>query len=246
MSNILRSYIIEDEKANLDSLVNLLDNYCDNIEIVGTAECVEDSIKEIKKLNPNIIFLDINLPKGSGFTLFDYFSEPEFFVIFTTAHVNYAVDAFNTTAVHFLAKPVEISGLKKSIQKVEELIEEKKNFSHVKIIAGPNIATTKIALPAVTGLHYVPLEEIVWVEAQSNYSVFHLVNGKNLLVSKTLKLFEKPLKELNFFRLNRSSIVNISHILYSSRHQKVEVTLTGDIILTLSEKRKQEFKNLFE
>ncbi len=241
----LKAYIIEDELAGFENLSQILTKYCSNVLLIGNAFTIKDAVAEIPVLEPDVVFLDIELPRENGFQLFKYFPNHSFDVIFTTAYSEYAVKAFNYSAIHYILKPIDIDELQKALRKVNtnsENIAKERQIAIWKEAKDNNL--NKIVLPTYEGLHFVDVDEIIWCEARSNYTHFYISGYENLLVSKSLKVYEEILSSKAFFRASRSSLINIYHIVHCSNHKKMEITMTDDSVILLSERRKAAFKEL--
>lgn len=246
-SKLLKAYIIEDEQAGLNNLTKIINKYCKNLILIGYANTVADAVKEIPDLEPDIVFLDIELPNENGFKLFDYFPNHEFEVVFTTAYSEFAIKAFNYSAIHYILKPIDIDELQTAINKVANLRNKQKKNDQIQIwnnVKDQNFS--KIVLPTQDGLHFIETENIVWCEAKSNYTLFHILGRDNILVSKSLKTYEESLNKNTFFRASRSSLINLNHIVHCSKHFKMEITMIDGSVIVLGERRKAIFKEIFE
>jgi two-component system LytT family response regulator len=241
----LKAYIIEDEIASFENLSQILKKYCSNVLLIGNATTIKDAVAELPALDPDLVFLDIELPQENGFQLFNYFPKHSFDVIFTTAYSEYAVKAFNYSAIHYILKPIDIHELQKALEKVvsksTQLALEDQFAIWMDAIEN---RLNKIVLPTYEGLHFVDVGDIIWCEAKSNYTHFHIYGHENLLVSKSLKVYEEILSSKAFFRASRSSLININHIVHCSNHKRMELTMSNGSIVLLSERRKASFKEL--
>ena len=241
----IKAYIIEDELAGFNNLSQILKKYCSNVLLIGNAFTIKEAVEEIPELEPDIVFLDIELPQENGFQLFKYFPDHSFDIIFTTAYSEYAIKAFNYSAIHYILKPIDIDELQKALEKVNaksKQAAQEKQLAVWKEVNDNNL--NRIVLPTYEGLHFVDIDDIIWCEAKSNYTYFYIHGHENLLVSKSLKVYEEILSTKAFFRASRSSLININHIVHSSNHKKMEITMTDGSIILLSERRKTSFKEL--
>lgn len=246
-AKILKAYIVEDEQASLENLTKIIKKFCKNVLLVGSAGTVADAASEIPHLNPDVVFLDIELPNENGFKLFDYFPNHDFEVIFTTAYSEFAIKAFNYSAIHYILKPIDIEELQTAIQKVIDLKADQKKKDQIQVWNNAsNQNFSKIVLPSQDGLHFIETDNIVWCEAKSNYTLFHILGRDNILVSKSLKTYEDALSNKSFFRCSRSSLININHIVHCSKHQKMEITMIDGSVIVLGERRKALFKEIFQ
>lgn len=246
-TKILKAYIIEDEQASLENLTKIIKKYCKNLLLIGSANSIADAVNEIPHLEPDIVFLDIELPNENGFKLFDYFPDHDFEVIFTTAYSEFAIKAFNYSAIHYILKPIDIDELQIAINKVLTLKNDEGKNDQIQIWKNvSNQIFSKIVLPTQDGLHFIETDDIVWCEAKSNYTLFHILGRENILVSKSLKTYENALNNKSFFRASRSSLINLNHIVHCSKHQKMEITMIDGSVIVIGERRKAGFKEIFE
>ena len=217
---MIKAIIVDDEEKSRKLLRNLLSEYCEQIEILDMADSVESGLQIINKTNPELVFLDIEMPDGSGFDLLEKIENASFEVIFTTAYNQYAIQAIHFSALDYLLKPINIDELKSAVLKVETMLNEKveeKSINHsLQILLENNKAQTnnkKIGLPTQSGINFVLVKDIIMCKAEGNYCVIYL-DGKQQkeIVSRTLKEFEDMLKEFNFFRVHRTYLINLNHI----------------------------------
>lgn len=212
---MLRVVIIDDEKASRDTLAGLLNRYYKNAEIVGQADGYKSGIAEIHKQKPDVVFLDIQMPDGSGFKLLEDVGEINFEVIFTTAYDQYAIKAIKYSALDYLLKPIIpddlLAALAKADQKkntggvshnIEVLLENLKHSSEPK----------KIVLSTAEKIHVIEVNDILRCESDDYYTRFFFTSGKSLLISKTLKEHEMLLGDKYFIRPHKSHLVNVKYI----------------------------------
>lgn len=210
---MIKAVIIDDEQNAREDLIHMLQKYCHDVSILAEADNIKTGADEIRKLQPDLIFLDINMPFGSGFDLLAQFPDMPFEVIFVTAHDEYATKAFRFSALDYLLKPVRPEELKEAVErsKVKKL-DPAGRIKFLREHTEKNKAFNEIALPGKSGLEVIPLEDIVRCEASSNYTSFILKNGKKIIVSKTLKEFDELLSPHNFFRIHKSHLINLSQV----------------------------------
>jgi len=212
---MIRVIIVDDEKTSRDTLIGLLGRYCKNVEVIGQADGVASGIEVIRKNAPDVVFLDIQMPDGSGFRLLEEIGEVNFEVIFTTAYDQYAIKAIKYSALDYLLKPVVPDDLVNAVKKAEQ----KKNLGQM----SQNIKTLlenlsqqneprKIVLSTAEKMHIVEIDDILRCESDDYYTRFFFKDGKTLLISKTLKENEELLGEKYFIRPHKSHLVNIKYI----------------------------------
>jgi len=243
----LRAVIIEDEENSRTALKNMLTEFCEGIAVVGMAGSIAEGVKTIIEFEPDLVFLDIELPNGNGFELFNYFPAGHFDVIFTTAYNQYAVQAFKLSAIDYLLKPINLEELRSALEKVHD----KKHAAFLKdkietLRNNLNNTFHKLALPSSDGLIFIELNEIIRCEAKGNYTQFHLINGSKHLITKTLGHYEEILKDSNFFRTNRADLVNLNHIQKYTRQKRATILLSDGTTLSIAEGRKNSFLEIFD
>lgn len=239
---MIRAIIIEDEEDSRAILTALLKNYCQGIEVIATAENVREGVNLIKLLVPDLVFLDIEMPFENGFQLFKYFEEVNFDVIFTTAYDEYALKAFRFAALDYLLKPIDLEVLREAITRVNKK-EAQSDYNNIRIkTLEYNLDNNfqKIALPISNGLVFIEINEIVYLEADNNYTMVYTTDGKHL-VSRTLREYEMILNEAGFFRINRSNVINMKFLKSYIKNKTPLIELTNGIQLKLSGSRKKDF-----
>jgi len=238
----LKAVIIDDEEHGRVTLSHLLTDFCENVEVIDVADSVKDGVALINKFQPNIVFLDIEMPEQNGFKLFDYFNTPTFEVIFTTAYDKHAVRAFRVSAIDFLLKPIDLEELREAVNRAR-LYQNSKHAQERLNVLKDNFNNTfnRLTLPTKDGYIIVELNDIIYCEAQGNYTLFHLLNREKIITSKTLKLYDDILKEFNFFRTNRSNIVNLNHIKKFGKNRNTFITMSDGSTLSLAEGRRSQF-----
>ncbi len=241
----LRAIIIEDEEDIQLILTNLISRFCEDVEIVATVDRVSKAVQAINQHQPDLVFLDIELPQENGFALFNYFPKPTFEVIFTTAYSKYAIKAIRLSAIDYLLKPIDLEDLRAAIQIVKE--RKTLNVSQKKIeILQENLnsRSEKLVLPTQSGYSFVDLENILYCQSQGNYTAFFLLGQKKILVSKTLKLYAEILENFNFYRVSRSHLINLNHIKEYGRSKNPSITMQDDSIIPMSISRRDDFLEL--
>lgn len=234
--------IIEDIAVARVALKRDLELHCPEIKVLGSAEGVISGAKIIQKLQPDILFLDIELVDGSGFDLLDILPELKAKVIFTTASEHYAVKAFRFAAVDYLLKPIQIDQLKESIIKAIDQGNDQQaaQFEVMREELDDNRNSEKIALHTQEKIMIVHLQEILYCQSNSNYTNFKFTDGKSLLVTKTLKEFELLLKDKGFLRIHQSFLVNTRHIKSFIRQDGGHLVISQDIRLPVSFRKRAE------
>lgn len=245
----LKAIIIEDEEASRNVLRSYISSYCKNVVLLGEASNIIEGEKLIKEFNPQLVFLDIEMPFGNGFDLLDKLDEIDFEVVFITAYSNYAIRALNLSAAYYLLKPIDIDELVSAVDKVTDTIQNREEFSNTQILAENLKAVTnkdqKIVFPQMDGFEVVQISNIIRAEASDNYTTFYLVDGKKYLLSKTLKYYEDMLVGLGFFRSHKSHLINIIHVLKYIKGKSGQAVMSDESIALVSSKAKKDFIKLF-
>lgn len=240
---MLNVIIIDDEAKARRILESFIIDYCPQLKIVGTAPDVIQGVKLIQREKPDIVFLDIEMPGFNGFQLLEFFDEISFEIIFVTAYSEFALKAFQVSAVDYLLKPVQIEQLVKAVEKAamlrgNSLIKErletlKANLEEQKI--------KKIVVPVSEGNLFIDLNDITHLKAEGSYVNIFLKDGNKVLVSKNIKDYENQLTaEEGFFRTHRSFLVNVKYI-KSVSADSTEATLINSQTISIARERKSEF-----
>jgi len=213
---MLRAVIVEDEKRSRETLSGLLKLYCKNLEVVGEAENVRGGLDIIQRKDPDVVFLDIQMPDGSGFKLLEQIKQIKFDVIFTTAYDQFAIKAIRYSALDYLLKPIFPNDLVNAVKKAEKNKQLQKSNENIKVLLEninlPPAESPKIILSTSEKINIVKVDEIIRCESDNYYTMFYFTNGKRLLVSKTLKEQEELLGEHNFIRPHKSHLINVKYI----------------------------------
>jgi two-component system LytT family response regulator len=208
----IRSIIIDDEPNNVENLRSIINTYCPEIEVVATALNAAEAINAIKSHQPELVFLDIQMPGASGFDVLKAFVAISFEIIFITAYDQYGIQAIKFSALDYLLKPISITEFKQAINKAKEKIGTKKQNHKIDnlldYIKTGHRESPKIALPTLNEIMYVKVSTIIRCEAADNYTSFYLENNERILVCKTLKEFAELLVPHRFLRTHQSHLVN--------------------------------------
>jgi len=238
----IKTVLVEDEKKSLLILHSLLEKYCPEVLVVGTAADVEQSRTVIKSLKPELVFLDIALPDGNAFDLLNDLGTIDFEIIFITAYNEYALKAFNFSALHYILKPVGHEDLVDAIQRFKKIRTNNEIQDRVEVLnQALNQNYSRISLPSSEGHIIIDIDQINYLEASSNYSIFYLINGESYVVSKTMNYFEDILSGLNFVRVHNTHMVNLGYVKKYNRGRGGMITMSDGTKLTVSASRKNEF-----
>lgn len=243
----IRTILVDDERSSLQNLHQKLTEFCPDVLVIGTVEKPEDAILLIRQHKPDVIFLDIEMPRMSGLRMLNELTDYTGEIIFTTAYNHYAVDAIRMSAFDYLVKPVSISDLQNAIARLvkskqsetkERLDILRQSFSEQKS------QEDKIAVPTSDGLEFLQIKNIIHIESSSNYSKIFLDNGKSILVTRLLKDFEDILTPYRFFRVHNSHLINLNFIQKYIRGEGGQVVLQNGDVVDVARRKKEEFLRL--
>lgn len=226
--------IIDDEQDGRDYISLLLQNEFPEIEIAFKAASIEDAYLYLNRNSPYILFLDIQLKDGNAFDLLSKFKEIRSEIIFITAYEHFAIQAIKNGATDYLLKPIKKIDFVAAVNKALENIKKNRN------LAG-NSNQNKIALPTLQGFKLIDIADIIRCEADSNYTIFYLVDKTKILVSKTLHDFEKHLSEYNFFRIHHKHLINLYHLKEYIKGKGGQVIMADNSTLDVSVRKKNDF-----
>jgi two-component system, LytTR family, response regulator len=239
---MLSAVIIDDEVLARESLLSMLKLFCPNINVVGQAQNVQTGFELINEVSPDVVFLDIQMPDGSGFDLLQRFTSIQFKFVFITAYQEYAIKAFKFSAIDYILKPVDPSDLINAIEKLDETIREE-DTNHKFLTFMENIKTNrsnpqKILLKTQDALVVVDISTIIRCESQSNYTLFYFSNRPKVMVSRTLKDYDDLLSNSGFFRIHQSHLVNLNHVKKYNRYPDSHIVLVNGETVPVSVRKR--------
>ena len=242
----MKALLVDDELFCRDNLRMLVSEYCPAITETRTAESASRAREILSTWDPDILFLDIKMPNESGFDLLNSLGDHQLSVIFTTAHDEYALSALKAEAVDYLEKPINIDELEAAVAKVSRKHGKGINsLAEIKSLikqAGMRPDQEKIAIPMREGYEILTYREIVHLEASESYTMIYLENGKKLLSSKNIKVYEEKLNPSIFFRTHKSHIINIeNHLKGYSRVEGNSAVMSNGKHIPISRRKLQTF-----
>lgn len=244
---MIKAVIVDDGQISLDAFAAKINSLCPGVTVLQLFNNPKKAQQEIPVLHPDVLFLDIEMPNINGFTLLKNIAPINFEVIFTTAYSEYAIAALRTSALDFLLKPIDSNELVNAVQRLEEKIN-----SHVKGDLEEQLQLffqyqkhpeqlDKIALPVLKGLEFVEVNNIIKVQGENVYSIFFLVSGQKIVVSRTLKETEQVLSRWSFMRVHKSFIINLKYIKRYTKGEGGVVELSDGSEVEVSRRSKSEF-----
>jgi two-component system, LytTR family, response regulator len=244
MKDAIKAILIDDELNSLKNLRQKLEEFCKPVQVVAMAQKPEEALFLIRHHKPDVLFLDIEMPKMSGFEILEELGDYEAEIIFITAYNQYAIDAIRISAFDYLVKPVAIDDLQKAVNRLM-LSRASKTRERLHVLKDglgePRSQDNKIALPTNDGLEFVLISDIIRIESVSYYSKLFLVGGQVTLVTRLLKDFEELLAPYRFFRVHNSHMVNLRYIRKFSRSEGGQVVMENGDVVDVSRRRREEF-----
>ncbi len=242
---MIRAVIVEDETKSRELLNLLLEKNCPNVSVVATAGNIEEGVEIIKKHEPELVFLDITMPDGTGFDLLSKLPEVKFDLIFTTATDKFALKAIKYSAIDYLLKPIDGEELKNAVNKVLEKKSKNASMENLSFLL-QNLKKSddnysKITLPTGNAYEIINIKDIIRCEAEGSYTNFFMAGGKKFLISASLKHYEDLLPPDDFIRAHHQHLINMSHVV---RYLKVDggyAVMSDGTQVEISRRKKDSF-----
>lgn len=239
---MIKTILIEDDEILRKGLQEMLQLYAPNFEVIAEADTVASAVELLSKNEPDVVFLDIMLIGGTGFDVLKQYQEkygfPKFQLVFITAFEEYAIKAFRMSALDYLLKPVDPDELKEVIRKIEKAKSlSPASFELLVDHLGKQNTNKKIALATAEGIHIVLIDDIVYAQADNNYTTIVLNNKKQIIVSKPLKEYEELLTDKGFLRIHQSYLVNTQYVQFFDKIEHMIQLNTNDILPVASRKK---------
>lgn len=248
----MRAYILDDEQSSVEVLTIYLDKHFPEIELVGSSTKPLEALIEIRNLQPDLLFIDVQMPKMNGFEVISELPEPWPMVVFTTAYDQFAIEAIKFSALYYLLKPLNLQELKTSIEKAASRMAEKESNTQLNLKEllhnlrlGSN-NNPRIAVRNNDAIEYLQVDEIIRCEADNNYTRIFLKDGKKMLVSKTLKDFEGLLEQYDFIRIHQTHLINKAFLKRYIKTDGGTVVLSDGTELPVARARKESFNKKME
>jgi len=245
---MIRTVIVDDEIDAIRVLTRLLEDYCPGVSIVGTASGVETALPLIRNTKPDLLLLDIEMAQGNAFDLLNELLPFSFKVIFVTAFDNYAIRAFKYSAVDYLLKPVDLDDLRDAIARVTSMPRQNTVLQQMQTlldnVGTMQITQRKIAIPTITGLNFISLQDIVRFEAKGSYTCIHLDGEEPVMATRSVSEYEDLLPSPVFFRIHTSHIINLTRIKKYHKGRGGTVEMEDGTMLEVASRRRDEFLRL--
>jgi two-component system LytT family response regulator len=242
---MLSAILVDDEESNVSSLKEKISRHCKELHIAALCYNATDAIAAINSLQPDVVFLDIEMPVMNGFLLLQNLTFKNFELIFTTAYDHYAIKAIRFSALDYLVKPIEIEELKYAVNRAIEKRSDITSAQQLEILL-ENLpprknSFQKIAIPTTDGLQFIKIHDILYLEANMNYTFVVLTDSKKFIVCQTLKTFEDMLPADTFIRIHNSYIINKHFAEKYIRGEGGQVVLANGVTLDVSKRKKADF-----
>ncbi len=244
---MLTALIIDDEEKGRIVLKQKLAVHCPNVSVIGEADGGDSGKAMIETFRPDVVFLDIEMPGTNGFDMLNNLNEKNFHLIFTTAYNQYAIKAIKFAAFDYLLKPIDIEELKAAISRIPNIKpnDVSGQLEVLAINAQKNIKNfNRIAIPTLDGLSFFNTNELIHLDADSNYTLLYFTDDRKILASRTLKEFEDQLGEEQFIRLHNSHLVNINFISRYIKGEGGQVVLANGKVIDVSRRKKAELMKM--
>lgn len=246
----IRAILIDDEEDSREVLKLAIAKYCPEVTLLGAYDSAEEGMAAIRQQEPDLVFLDVQMPRLSGFDLLEQLAPINFEVIFVTAHDQYAIKAIRFSALDYLLKPLDVEELVRAVGKAAGRLERRNSEQQYQsVISNMHYRNKKIerlAVPTFEGIEFFNTSEIVYCQADGNYTRLFLTGGKSQLISRHLKDFENLLTDSGFCRVHHSFLVNLRHVVKYIKGEGGYVILTGDQHVDISRRKKEEFLKLLD
>lgn len=244
---LLKAILVDDEQNSLQNLQQKILEFCPSIKVIATSQKPEEAISLIRHYNPDVIFLDIEMPRISGFRMLEELHDINTEIIFTTAYNHYAIDAIRISAFDYLVKPIAVEELQNAINRL--MIQHRKHTQEKLNVLKKSLQENKsqqdsIAIPTNEGMEFISIKNIVRIESSSNYSKLHFTDGHTMLVTRLLKDFEEMLLPYRFYRVHHSHVINLSYIKKYIRGEGGQIVMQNGDVIDVARRKKDEFLKL--
>ncbi|MEN8223881.1 MAG: LytTR family DNA-binding domain-containing protein [Bacteroidota bacterium] len=247
---MIKTIIIDDEVKARETISNMLNTYCKDLEVIDTAGSVKEGLKVLKKNSPDLVFLDIKMGDGTGFDLLRKLDEVNFSLVFITAFEEFAIRAIKFSALDYILKPLDPDELIHAVEKARQAIEKENVSLRLEALYENlemlNTKTKKIVLKTTSSVHIVNLSDIIRCESEKNYTHFFLSDREKVTVSKTLKEFNELLVNYSFYRVHQSHLVNLAHVKRYDKQEGGYLVMDDNSSVPVSFRKREELMKVFK
>ena len=242
----MKAIIVDDEQDGIRTLQKMLERYCPHVKVVASCSSATIAKGQISAMNPDVVFLDIQMPGKTGLELLAELPSKDFEVVFVTAHDEYMLQALQFSAADYLLKPVEEDRLLEAVERVANRLRDGKSNELTNVMlhnltSAGRPTEMRLCLPTFKGFMILKLEEILYCEAERSYTIFHLMDGKTLMVSKPLLDYDYLLKDTPFYRVHKSFLVNLFHVKEYQRGEGGMIIMSNGAEIEVSRRKKDFF-----
>lgn len=241
----LKAIIVDDENHSRETLKNLIEEFCINVEVLASVNSVQKALIEIPRLKPDVVFLDIELQTGTGFDILEQLDTINFEVIFTTAFEQYAIKAVKFSSLDYLLKPIDLEELQKAVEKAKKAKDKNVYNKQLEMLLfnlkQNHSGLTKLCLSTAEGFEFIEVDEILYCKAEGSYTSFKLKNNESLLVSKHLKEYENLLKDQKFMRVHNSFLINLKEVKKYYKSDGGYILMNNNDPVSISRNKKDQF-----
>ncbi len=242
---MIKAIIVDDELGARESLSKMLEKNCKQIEVVAKVDSMLSAFEAITNKEPDLVFLDIEMPNGNAFDLLEKFKTINFNIIFTTAYDHYAIKAIKFSAIDYILKPIDPEELITAVKRFEDRAGQKatldKQFKTLLSNVRPENKLKKVGIPDGDGLIFINLSDIIRCDSDGNYTFFILTSGKKIIASRTLGEYEQMFADDNFFRIHRSHLINLEHVKKYIKGEGGYVVMSDNSQVEVSRRNKTDF-----
>jgi two-component system LytT family response regulator len=240
---MINAMVIDDEHYASQALVTLLKKHCPDVTVIAVSNNAKEAVKLIRELQPQLVFLDIEMPYLNGFELLEMLGNVSFDCIFTTSYDQYAIKAIRFSALDYLLKPVDPEELKAAVGRVTGKRSVSLQQQQMELLLSrfqqPQPMVNRIALPTLEGLQIIPVDSILYCTSSSNYTIFNLTENQKLIISRTLKEIEEMLEDHQFLRVHHSYLVNLHEVRKYNRGEGGSLLMSDGTTIDVSRSRKE-------
>ena len=247
---MIKTIIIDDEVKARETIANMLQTYCSDIEVIGMAGSVKEGVKVLAKKKPDLVFLDIKMGDGTGFDLLRKLKEVNFMLIFITAFEEFAIRAIKFSALDYILKPLDPDELVNAVEKAKFAIEKENVSMRLEALYENldvlNSNSKKIVLKTTSSVHIVNITDIIRCESEKNYTHFFTIDQEKITVSKTLKEFNELLMDYSFYRVHQSHLVNMAHVRRYDKQDGGHLVMDDNSTVPVSFRKKEDLMKAFK